>query len=145
MTATVQFIIVESKDVLRVSNSAVRFRATDDMLAAWRKQRESADPDSTGDRGSRGSGTGRGDGARRASKAGPPDRAMLWTLDEDGKPTVVFAQAGITDGQYTEVAGRDVREGMQVIASIVKGSATSSASNPFQGEQPSLRRGPPGL
>jgi len=139
MTATVQFIIAESKDVLRVSNSALRFRATDDMLAEWRKQRETADRDSTSDNASR------GDAAQRARASGSRDRAALWMLDENGKPTVVFARIGITDGQNTEVMGPRVREGMQVIASIVKGSTTTTAANPFEGDRQPRRRGPPGL
>lgn len=142
MTATVQCIIAESKDVLRVSNSALRFRATDDMLAEWRKQRESAGRDSTSGSASRGDGKRRASGSR---SSGSPDRAMLWILDENGKPTVVLARTGITDGQYTEVTGPNIREGMQVIASIVKGSSTTTASNPFEGDRQPRRRGPPGL
>jgi HlyD family secretion protein len=139
MTATVQFIIAESKDVLRVSNSALRFRATDEMLAEWRKQRESTDRDSTGDY------TSHSDAVRHARMSGSRDRAALWMLNENGKPTVVFACIGITDGQNTEVMGPHVREGMQVIASIVKGSTTATAANPFEGDRQSRRRGPPGL
>jgi len=50
---------------------------------------------------------------------------------------------GITDGQYTEIAGPRVEEGMQAIAGIVSGAAASSTTNPFQpssGQPP--RRGP---
>jgi HlyD family secretion protein len=142
MTATVQFIIAESKDVLRVSNSALRFRATDDMLAEWRKQRENIGRDSASGSAPRDGGTRRASGPR---PSGPRDRVMLWTLDENQKPTVVFARSGITDGQYTELRGPNIREGMQVIASIVKGSTATKATNPFEGERPSRRRGPPGI
>jgi HlyD family secretion protein len=144
MTATVEFIVAESRDILRVPNAALRFRATDDMLAELRKQRESVGNDST--IGGRSGSTGiRGSGRHRSRGSGSGDRAMLWTLDDNGKPTAIFARTGITDGQYTEVMGPGIGEGMQVIASIVSSSATSTTSNPFQGPQEPRRRRRPGF
>jgi len=157
MTATVEFIVAESKDVLRVPNAALRFRATDAMQAELRKQREASGADSTGgsrgrpERGAAGAAGAAGgsggalqrEGMRRS--AGSGDRATLWILDESGKPAAVFARTGITDGQVTEITGPRVSEGMQVIATIVTSSQAATATNPFQGnQQQTPRRGPPG-
>ncbi|GJM44215.1 MAG: RND transporter [Gemmatimonadota bacterium] len=149
MTATVDFIVAESLDVLRIPNAALRFRPTEEMLTAMRKRRESASGGSGGavdgapasDSESSGRGSSRG-GSRRAG-GDAANRAMLWTLEE-GEPVAIFARTGIADGQYTEVMGPDVSEGLQVIAAIVKASA-AAAANPFQSDSPGQRRGPPGL
>lgn len=133
MTATVDFVVSEAKDVLQVPNAALRFRATEKMLAELRKQRSaSAEGDSTR-------------AARRQHPRGAnsPSRIMLWTLAEDGHPTPVLARTGISNGQYTEVTGRRLQEGMQIIASVVSSSEKSASSNPFQGQQQDRRRGPP--
>ena len=69
----------------------------------------------------------------------------LWMLDENGDLTMARVRPGISDGQYTEITGRQVEEGMQVIAGIVSGAAASAPSNPFQPSSgQSQRRGPPG-
>lgn len=139
MTATVQFIIAQSTDVLRVANSALRFRPTEEMLSQWRKERGPHErPDSAGTAGA----GARSSGVRRTREPGAGNRAMLWFIGDDGNPAAVFARTGISDGQYTEVSGRRIQEGMQVIASIVH-ATSSTSSNPFQGEQRSRRHGPP--
>lgn len=81
----------------------------------------------------------------RADADGGKDRALLWTLGEEGNATSVFARTGLTDGQYTEVTGPNVHEGMPVIAAIATSSASTGISNPFQSGGDSRRRGPPGL
>jgi HlyD family secretion protein len=73
------------------------------------------------------------------------ERAMLWTRDENGKPAPIFVRTGITDGQFTEVQGSRLQDGMQVIAAIVTSSAVATTNNPFQGNQPRRHFGPPGM
>ncbi len=133
MTATVDFIVAESKDVLMVPNAALRFRPTEKMLAEMRKQRSNAaEGDST-----------RTAQRRRPRGTGSSDHVMLWTVDGNGHPAPLFARTGISNGQYTEVTGRRLQEGMQIIASVVSSSETGASSNPFQGERRDFRRGPP--
>ncbi|MFH1142954.1 MAG: efflux RND transporter periplasmic adaptor subunit [Candidatus Eisenbacteria bacterium] len=169
MTATVEFIVSRATDVLRVPNAALRFRPTEEMQAILREQlrerreqREGAGADSArgpggwAGRGAEGTpgaaseglashGAGQlpgqmaGAGAGH-SAAGPSDRAMLWYVNEQGKPAVAFVRSGITDGQYTEVSGPAVKEGMQVIAAVGAAATSSTAANPFQQQQ----QGPPG-
>ncbi len=70
----------------------------------------------------------------------PADRGMLWVTREDGTLDVVMVRTGITDGTNTAVEGRDLEEGLEVIAGVASKAAAAS-STPFQqqGRQP----GPP--
>ncbi|MFO7654118.1 MAG: efflux RND transporter periplasmic adaptor subunit [Candidatus Krumholzibacteriia bacterium] len=164
MTATAEFVIAEARDVLRVPNAALRFRPTEAMLAELRRTREVAghdgaaagdNPGGPGGPGSLGGADGPSGPGGPAGRGGPSgrdgpggrgggagDRTMLWILDDDGNPAAVFARTGLTDGQYTELKGPHVEEGLQVIAAVVA-SSSATAANPFQGRQETRRRGPP--
>jgi hypothetical protein len=51
----------------------------------------------------------------------------------------------LTDGQETEIAASELREGMQVVAGIVQPDAQGTGSSPFRSPQPSgPGRGPGG-
>jgi HlyD family secretion protein len=118
MTATVDFFIEDATDVLKVQNSALRFRPTPEMLKELAGQR-------SGDRG----------GAR------------LFVLGADGSLQVIPVTTGISDGQWTEISGDGIEEGMEAIAGVVS-EETPSTSNPFAGpqQQPGQRRfGPRGF
>jgi HlyD family secretion protein len=165
MTATVEFIVKRAEDVLKVSNAALRFQPTDKMRTevrerqtAMRKSGTSTDTtDSTGDslrqgprNGSRGGAGGfeggaSGRGSRRdASRR--DDRGMLWVIDENGQLDVVPVKVGITDGQFTEIEGPKVAEGMEAIAAVTT-SVSSGAANPFesQNQRGAGRRPRPGF
>jgi len=171
MTATVDFVTAEAEDVLKVPNAALRFQPPDAMVTAFRErmmaqmQERRAARDSAGGAASdsaAGPVSGRGEtGGERAggfgsggfpgASAGPGamgrgDGNRLWMLDENGDLTVARVRPGITDGQYTEISGPRIEEGMQVIAGIVSGSVAATApSNPFQPSAgQNQRRGPPG-
>lgn len=108
MTATVEFVTGSAEDALLVPNAALRFRPTQEMLAA-------AGP------------------AQSATRA--QNTAVLWYL-KDGKPAAARVQTGLTDGQRTVVSGPEIREGMQVIVGTTAGtSATGGNANPFQRQQ----------
>jgi hypothetical protein len=52
-------------------------------------------------------------------------------------------KTGLTDGQWTEIEGDAVEEGMQAIAGVAT-AETPSTTNPFAGPQPGPGRfGPP--
>ncbi len=165
MTATVEFIVAQATDVLRVPNAALRLRPTVEMTAALEAQREArmarrgagAPTDSAGaapagrglgarDRGARETATGErgapGTG-RPGSRSGT--RSMLWFLDENGKVTARPVRTGITDGQFTEVEGPDIGEGLQVIAAVTGGSSATTTANPFQNQQQQGPPRPPGM
>jgi len=74
----------------------------------------------------------------------PDGMALLWTLDEEGNLSMSPVRTGISDGQSTQIIGRRIEEGMQVIAGVTKSESTSGFTNPFQSQnQQSGRRGPP--
>jgi HlyD family secretion protein len=197
MTATTEFVTGAARDILMISNSALRFRPTEPMIAEMRKNRGAnggngaqgegppggefaargggpggADAGGANGRGSaaggtrngsnRGSGTpdaGRqgfaqggareGDSTRRreffgggfgggqnGSRLGRPRNvAMLWYLDDDGKLAVQRVRTGITDGTRTEITGRNLKEGQQIIIGVTQTEAPKSSS-PFQQQPP---------
>jgi hypothetical protein len=90
-------------------------------------------------------------GQASGTSAGATRRAnvvTLWYVDASGKPQSVRARTGLTDGQFTEVTGPALREGMQVIAGLNSGAtaaAPAAAVNPFQGQQGQGQRRPGGM
>jgi len=126
MTATVDFYVETAKDVLKIQNSALRFRPTPEMLASLRE-------------GGRRPGAPKPEQAERGGQG-----ARLWVLSADGKLKVFPVQTGLTDGQWTEISGEGIEEGMEAIAGVVTDAAPAT-SNPFAGPQPSgpQRFGPP--
>jgi HlyD family secretion protein len=164
MTATVEFVTAGAEDILKVPNAALRFQPPEEMLVAFRErmmaqmQERRAAMDSAGGapagpagerppggRNMAGMEPGGAAGHGGATGASRSDGNRLWMLDENGELTMVRVRPGITDGQYTQISGPRIEEGMQAIAGIVSGAAASSTSNPFQpssGQPP--RRGPPG-
>ncbi len=137
MTATVDFLVETAADVLKVPNAALRFRATEEMLAAWSERRQ-------------GRGPGRESSTERQSSGGQPrdDVTLLWSLDEAGVLKAMPVGTGLSDGQSTEIhAGirqdQEIEAGMRIIAGVTR-STESAAANPFQSTQQGGRPGPPG-
>jgi len=136
MTATVEFLTDKVTDVFKVANAALRFRPTEEMAAqlrsrfeARRAERQASQGDST--RPSR-PGGGFGEGMMPGGGfGGGENRAMLWMMDENGDLMVRPVRTGLTDGTQTEISGRDLEVGMQIIAGVTTASQDDS-SNPFQ-------------
>jgi len=147
MTANITFITSERADVLRVPNSALRFRPPPEMLASLKKggtgktggddasAQTTAAPSGGAQQGTSGGGTGgarrgRGRGAGMGDAGGPatPDRKSVWVL-RDGQPTQVPLRAGVSDGSLTEVAEGNLREGDLVITGVSGGSSSSSSQS----------------
>jgi len=163
MTATVEFVVASATDVLKVANAALRFRPSESLLAEARERMRKQFEERAAARGAAGSpgagagttggqqgrtGSGAGE-ARGASGAdgtarGQRDRSVLFYLDDAGKLAMMPVRPGITDGQYTEVRGPFLEEGLQVIAGMSQATATPS-TNPFQGSQQSGPPRPPGI
>lgn len=146
MTATTDFLIDEKKDVLLVSNAALRFQATPSMYAELREGMEArmaAMPDSERQAmqermARRGGGPGGpphgGVGGAMGAGGGSPNGSsvMLWFLDESGRLTASRVARGVTDGRTTEVVGgRGLEEGMKVIVSVTESEEEEGSSNPL--------------
>jgi HlyD family secretion protein len=147
MTATVDFIVTEANDVLRVPNSALRFRPTGEaqLSSSVQRPRMASRPDSpagaAGDASARAQASTHGGSASANTHAGA-SRSLLWYVASDGKLAALPVRTGSTDGQYTEVEGDALQEGMQVIAAVTSGT-TSTSVNPFE-TQRGQAGGPPG-
>lgn len=93
MTAYVNIVVAERKDVLMVPNTALRFRP--------------ADAAKTRNGGDRPKGDGRG-------KADATPMGSVYVL-ENGQPKVTRISVGITDNRMTEVLGGELKDGDAVI------------------------------
>jgi len=148
MTATVDFIIEEKKDVVLVPNSAISFKpdpvVLKDFIAKVRQNMGAAreegagahaeqargGPEGRSGRGARGSGM-RGEGrafsgaAGRSGESGgagsPGAPTRVFYLDKDGLPRIAFFSPGATDGRNTELKGNSaLAEGMKVVTGFSK-------------------------
>ncbi len=177
MTATVTFQVAKADNVLTVSDAALRFRPTQEMIA----QVQAALPDSirkrfaafaaqsaNGGQGAGGAGAQRGGaggggaaffggpggpgGQRTGASAAMRRRgngAMLFYIGPDGKLAALRVRTGLSNGQVTEISSRDpkLKEGLQIIAGTLapgEAATTSTATNPFQGQQQQQRGFRPG-
>jgi HlyD family secretion protein len=123
MTATATIITSERKDVLLVSNAALRFTPPDVIASATPASDRPgpplpgfAAPRRARPSGSAGPGAG---GAGRAGKGGQMGR--VWVLDNES-PKPLRVRTGETDGTFTEVMGGEVEEGALVLIDIVTGA-----------------------
>jgi HlyD family secretion protein len=150
MTARVDFLVKSATGVLKVSNSALRYKPTEELLAQLA-------PPATPSPSAAPSGSG-------AANVGPPrrgsrDRApgaasgssssgSIYMLDPAGHLERLRVRIGLSDGSMTEIEGRNVTEGLKVIAGVIPAkSATSTApaaANPLSPQQNQRRGGPPG-
>lgn len=123
MTATVDFVVEERRDVWLVSNAALRFQPTQEMITAFREglqermqERLSTLPDSlkqfAQERRIQRRSFGGGGEIRSSFQSGAQsDVARLWVLDENGKLNVIPVRKGATDGLRTEIAMLSPRRG----------------------------------
>ena len=143
MTANLTITIDERNNVLKVPNSALRFRPQN-------ADRQSAGSGAGNNAGGQGQGQGGGQGRRRqqqgdnASGNGGGDNSnfapasapvlpgqtrVVWVMGQDGKPQPRRIKVGLSDGAATEVVEGNLNEGDMVITGqTVSGSERSSSS-----------------
>jgi HlyD family secretion protein len=150
MTATVDFIVEQRKDVLLVPNTALRITPTEEMVAAARKQmeeRRGAQPGPAGEAGEHSTTSSQGQMVNRGSMplmpfGGESDRKVVWYMDDSGSIRLEPVRTGATDGKFTEiVASRLVGPGTQVIKSLTAAgqAAAESGSSGSAGRPPGFR------
>ncbi len=83
-----------------------------------------------------GGGAGPGDGLGGAAVGARGGGTQLWYVDASGALQVARVQVGVTDGQFTEVRGRGLEEGLEVIAGVVVQAESGTTVNPFQPQRP---------
>ncbi len=52
---------------------------------------------------------------------------------ENGKPKAMVVKAGITDGQFTEVTGEGIQEGLQVLVGVENAKPVAAGATPMSG------------
>jgi HlyD family secretion protein len=161
MTATVDFLVEEAADVLKVANAALRFRPTEAMILELRERRPAARqrPQDDGEHSASTGRRERPDGASGSLRDGfgpgaggapPDDVKVLFFLDNEGQLSAAPVRTGLSDGQFTEISGPPVlTEGLQVIAGTTSGGTSANTfTNPFQnngGERQRMGPPPPGM
>ncbi|NTV47883.1 MAG: efflux RND transporter periplasmic adaptor subunit, partial [Chlorobiales bacterium] len=125
MTATVDFVTGQKKDVILIPNAALRFQPSTEALAEFRKNRQAqADSSQQGQK--------KDSASRRNGKSGknlPSDMGRLWFINKEGKLDMRMVKIGLTDGKNTElVSGRDIQEGMRVITGSQSGQQDTQKS-----------------
>lgn len=131
MTARVEFLTSQANDVLKVANSALRFKPSDDAQVAKTPQPSGVGP--------------RPSGAQRRVRTGErPAFGTLYTLGDEDKLVPIRVRIGITDGSSTEVRGKDLKEGTKVIAGTAQPQAAESQpASPFNNNQQQRNAGGP--
>ncbi len=132
MTANVTINTNQVQGVLRVPNAALRFNPS-----AFIKDEKKADGPRLGQPmmfggGRPTGGSQAGTGTKGGRVAARVDR--IWVL-ENGKPKAIVVKAGISDGQFTEVTGEGLTEGMQVLVGVDTSKQAGTAAAPAGGTQ----------
>jgi HlyD family secretion protein len=136
MTATVDFIIEQKKNVLMVPSKALRYNPSDEAIAAMQKRRQKAEagteqkefaPPPTGD--------------STNMRERPTNMSMLWYFNDKGELSMEPVQVGMTDGVNTEISGlRHLKEGSEVIIGDGTFATTENGTNSTNDRR---RFGPP--
>ena len=93
MTANIRIPVQVREDVLRVSNSALRYKPVDDKTGPAVLVKPPA----------------------QSQQKGPQTQQTVYVLNSAGIPEARKIQVGISDGLYTEVVSGDLREGEAVV------------------------------
>jgi len=133
MTARAKFLTKSAQNVLKVPNSALRFRPSEEQIAQLQNQNRNETTTAT-----RRNRTG-------ASRSSGSSFGTLYYLDAKGQLALARVRTGVTDGTTTQIEGRNVKEGMRVIAGTSAQTAQNTANtSPFQSNQQQQRGGPRG-
>ena len=147
MTATVRVVSMRKENVLRVPNSALRFKPAPELVAATpaAARPDRAGAGGTGDGGVRAPGgpgagarAGKGPGGGEGGGRGGRSRTRLFRPAGDRVIAVPF-KAGIADDEFTEIVGGQLAEGDEVVIDIAGGPSRSSSGSPGSPAGPGRR------
>lgn len=131
-TASVQFEVARHTDVLLVPNAALRWTPKAEQIAPGA---QTADK---GAGGRRGAGKGpTSSSTRPTTDESRPTPGQLWVQD-GGYVKPINVRVIATDGMMSEVAGKDVKDGMDIVTGEnTQADSGDTAKNPFM---PQMRR-----
>ncbi|HEX7421739.1 MAG TPA: efflux RND transporter periplasmic adaptor subunit, partial [Thermoanaerobaculia bacterium] len=144
MTARANFLTKTADNVLKVANSALRFKPTDAELATLKAQSATTATSTT----TTTTTTTTVAGAARAARGprtGVSNSGTLYYLDANGKLAVTRVKTGINDGTETEITGKNITDGTKVIAGTVSttqtATTTTTGASPFGATSTQQQRG----
>jgi len=169
MTATVSIIVGEAKDVLRVSNAALRFtpnlspeelekmmKETRDRMTAQR-QAQGGPPGEGPQGGQNGGQTGglgspttvTGQGGGTGAGGSQPTRTRqqiprVFLMGKDGKLSMAFVRTGVADTTYSEIVRGELKEGDVIITGTQTPNSTASSNRTPMGGMMFMGGPPPG-
>ncbi|MBI5361249.1 MAG: efflux RND transporter periplasmic adaptor subunit [Planctomycetes bacterium] len=123
MTANLTFEVARKTQELKVPNAALRFVPDSGLV-----EEEPAVAGGTAD-----APKSEKQGMRKGNKGGARF-GKLWVKTEKGKLKSVPVTIGISDGSFTEVSGKEVTEGMEIVTGTLEKGETAAANgtvNPF--------------
>lgn len=126
MTATVDFLVEEVRDVLVVPNTALSFQPSQEMMMAMREQMKAERQGRKGAGGQREGGFpgfGQGGGFPGNHPGNGNDIGRVFYFDKNSQLRVVVFKKGATDGKMTEVKKTlrgSIEEGMRVVIGLAK-------------------------
>lgn len=126
MTAYVDIKVQEKDGVLRVPNSALRFKPSDESRVVKAAEPSSAGKSAAASPANGGDESGNGE-RRRASRAGGNGRVYVL---RDGKLHEVRVAIGITDRRYTELRDKALKAGDAVVVGEGEGAAGAAGASP---------------
>lgn len=126
MTAYVDIKVQEKDGVLRVPNSALRFKPTDESRVVKAAESSSSGKSSAASAANGGDESGNGE-RRRSSRAGGNGRVYVL---RDGKLHEVRVAIGITDRRYTELRDKALKAGDAVVVGEGEGAAGAAGASP---------------
>ena len=133
MTARANFLTKTADNVLKVANSALRFKPTDTELATLKASQTANTTTSTTATTTTGT-AGATARAGRGPRTGASNFGTLYYLDANGKLAMTRVKTGISDGTETEITGKNITEGKKVIAGTI--SSTQTAATTTSGASP---------
>lgn len=126
MTAYVDIKVQEKDGVLRVPNSALRFKPTDESRVVKAAESSSSGKSAAASPANGGDESGSGE-RRRSSRAGGNGRVYVL---RDGKLHEVRVAIGITDRRYTELRDKALKAGDAVVVGEGEGAAGAAGGSP---------------
>ncbi|HCT40653.1 MAG TPA: efflux RND transporter periplasmic adaptor subunit [Moraxellaceae bacterium] len=126
MTAYVDIKVQEKDGVLRVPNSALRFKPTDESRVVKAAESSSSGKSAAASAANGGDESGNGE-RRRSSRAGGNGRVYVL---RDGKLHEVRVAIGITDRRYTELRDKALKAGDAVVVGEGEGAAGAAGGSP---------------
>lgn len=137
MTATVDFIVDERKDVLLVPNAALSFIPSAEVIAKYKLDTQKNMKEKVQGRVKEERDAENGNHSGFMGKKNHANSARVFYLDKNGMPTIGFFEKGATDGTVTEIIrSKDLHEGMQVITAYLTAEQLKAKGDTFSMPRP---------